>query len=75
MRLGEPPSNYVLSIDAERNRIVVGDRGELRVDSFKISGINMLKELDSFDWPMVKIGFLNRGCPMLLYFRWGIWVC
>jgi len=53
----------------------VGDRGELRVDSFKISGINMLKELDSFDWPMVKIGFLNRGCPMLLYFRWGIWVC
>jgi tRNA-specific 2-thiouridylase len=46
---GAHDPHFVLSIEPKTNRIVVGKRDELRVDSFKIKKINLFKELKDFE--------------------------
>ena len=41
--------HYVLSLDAQNNRIVVGKRDRLEVKNFKCKGVNLFDNIDSFE--------------------------
>jgi tRNA-specific 2-thiouridylase len=59
---GASTPHYVLSINPEKNQIVVGSRDELRVDSFKIEKINMFDTLEEFE-ASVKIRYRTKDVP------------
>ena len=57
--IGASTPHYVLSINPDRNQIVVGSRDELRVDSFEIENINMFEDLVEFE-ASVKIRYRTK---------------
>jgi len=59
---GASTPHYVLSINPSQNQIVVGNRDELRVDSFEIENINMFEDLVEFV-ANVKIRYRTKDIP------------
>ncbi|ADV46594.1 tRNA 2-thiouridine(34) synthase MnmA [Nitratifractor salsuginis] len=59
---GAHDPHYVLSVDPERNRIVVGTREKLEERSFEISRINLFEDLTEFDC-QVKVRYRTRAIP------------
>jgi tRNA-specific 2-thiouridylase len=59
---GAHDPHYVLSVDPERNRIVVGTREKLEERSFEIGRINLFEDLRGFDC-QVKVRYRTRAIP------------
>jgi tRNA-specific 2-thiouridylase len=59
---GAHDPHYVLSLDPERNRLVVGTREKLEERSFEIGRINLFEELKDFDC-QVKVRYRTRAIP------------
>ncbi|WP_457605513.1 tRNA 2-thiouridine(34) synthase MnmA [Nitratifractor sp.] len=59
---GAHDPHYVLSLDPEHNRIVVGTRERLEEQSFEIGRINLFEELTEFDC-QVKVRYRTRAIP------------
>lgn len=63
MSLGYPV--YVLTIDADKNRVVVGTIDELTTKMVRIDGVNIMKDMDSIldkDF-IVKVRSMDKGTP------------
>jgi len=59
---GAHDPHYVLSLDPERNRIVVGTQEKLEERSFEIGRINLFEEIKEFDC-QVKVRYRTRAIP------------
>jgi len=59
---GAHEPHYVLSLDPERNRIVVGTRERLEEHRFEIARVNLFEELTEFDC-QVKVRYRTRPIP------------
>jgi len=56
---------YVLTIDADKNRVVVGTIDELTTKMVRIDGVNIMKDMDSIldkDF-IVKVRSMDKGTP------------
>jgi len=60
---GAHDPHFVLSIDPEKNRIVVGKRDELEENGFDIKKINLFEDLGDKFTAMVKVRYRTRGIP------------
>ena len=59
---GAHDPHFVLSINPDKNQIVVGKREELEKSSFKIKKINLFKDLDASNLT-VKVRYRTRAIP------------
>ena len=59
---GAHDPHYVLALDPEKNRIVVGTRERLEERSFRIGRINLFENLEEFDCE-VKVRYRTRAIP------------
>jgi len=59
---GAHDPHYVLSLDPESNRIVVGTRERLEERDFEVERVNLFEDLQSFD-AQVKVRYRTRAIP------------
>ncbi|WP_292662403.1 tRNA 2-thiouridine(34) synthase MnmA [Nitratifractor sp.] len=59
---GAHDPHYVLALDPEKNRIIVGTRERLEERSFRIGRINLFDDLEEFDC-QVKVRYRTRAIP------------
>jgi tRNA-specific 2-thiouridylase len=57
--------HYVLSIDAEKNQIVVGKKDELFVDEVNMVNVNLFEELKEFE-AEIKIRYRTKGVKSMI---------
>jgi tRNA-specific 2-thiouridylase len=66
---GFTEAQYVVDVDAEKNRVIVGPREALKCGSFHVSDINLIS-LEKIEQPLkaeIKIRYNDRGHPGTLF--------